>query len=818
MRQIHWPNRLSGNGDTFFLLRFAKIEMTQHSNLARPLIVFLLILITSSSQAQVSSWTGGGGANTNYFNNSNWNAGVPNPAVDAFFSLNGNYSVTINGNAVVDSISIFNGNPSFSGGNRLRAMAALSGISGSNVSVVGADTAMDFGDVFQVGPTTSGGLTVATGAEITGLREMNIQRASTVVVENGGMLDFPELFIGAGVVSGADLQIRSGGRANTVCATIGHDSSASATVSGTSSNWSNIGILRIAGMATGDLELSNNASMTSFDTFVGQSVNFGEFLIDEANLFNVGGITVGFGDLILQNSAFASTFDLNVGFQLGLPATVTVDSTSEIEVDFDLNVGPAGIGSLDIQGLVSANRARIADPFASTINVGATGELRVTDGIFVGNSGQGDLNIDGLVQSDQLEIGVNMASADGTAIVNSMGVLEVTADMKVGVQGSGDLIVNGDARADECIIGDLDGSSGNVLIEPAGSLQITRSITVGENGMGVLTIDGNASAFDCSIGQSTGSNGVVVVRETGVFDVARLSIGSNGTGRLDILQGDVNVSSQMTVSAGSELRLNSTVLESSLLTNQGTVTFFSGLNSTIDARVVNTVNGLISVLNGDVVGELVNDGEISVSVIGRLNVCGDWSGTGEFAGSGDVNFEGRMQPGNGVSTIDFENDVFLKSSSIAEFDIGGLSPAQYDNLTIDGDLTLEGGQLLVTLTDGFDAQIQDGQQFMLFQVNGNQSGTFDGLPEGAAVTSVDGIDLNISYVGGDGNDVVLSAEAQGGGVLVGDVNLDGDVNLLDVAPFVDLISTGTFQLEADINEDGQVNLLDVSPFVMLLAG
>ena len=54
--------------------------------------------------------------------------------------------------------------------------------------------------------------------------------------------------------------------------------------------------------------------------------------------------------------------------------------------------------------------------------------------------------------------------------------------------------------------------------------------------------------------------------------------------------------------------------------------------------------------------------------------------------------------------------------------------------------------------------------------------------------------------------------------LLGDVNLDGVVNLLDVAPFVDLISNGGFLDQADINGDGVVNLLDVGPFVELLSG
>ncbi len=55
-------------------------------------------------------------------------------------------------------------------------------------------------------------------------------------------------------------------------------------------------------------------------------------------------------------------------------------------------------------------------------------------------------------------------------------------------------------------------------------------------------------------------------------------------------------------------------------------------------------------------------------------------------------------------------------------------------------------------------------------------------------------------------------------VLLGDVNLDGSVNLLDVAPFVALLTSGNFQAEADINQDGIVNLLDVAPIVAILTG
>ena len=54
--------------------------------------------------------------------------------------------------------------------------------------------------------------------------------------------------------------------------------------------------------------------------------------------------------------------------------------------------------------------------------------------------------------------------------------------------------------------------------------------------------------------------------------------------------------------------------------------------------------------------------------------------------------------------------------------------------------------------------------------------------------------------------------------MIGDVNQDGSIDLLDVGPFVDLLTSGEFLCEADVNEDMGVNLLDVGPFVELLTG
>ena len=52
--------------------------------------------------------------------------------------------------------------------------------------------------------------------------------------------------------------------------------------------------------------------------------------------------------------------------------------------------------------------------------------------------------------------------------------------------------------------------------------------------------------------------------------------------------------------------------------------------------------------------------------------------------------------------------------------------------------------------------------------------------------------------------------------LLGDVNQDGVVDLIDVPAFIDRLLSGLYQGEADLNGDFVVNLLDVAPLVELL--
>ena len=53
--------------------------------------------------------------------------------------------------------------------------------------------------------------------------------------------------------------------------------------------------------------------------------------------------------------------------------------------------------------------------------------------------------------------------------------------------------------------------------------------------------------------------------------------------------------------------------------------------------------------------------------------------------------------------------------------------------------------------------------------------------------------------------------------VLGDVNLDGDVNFLDIAPFIAILSSGGSQAQADVDQNGEVNFLDIAPFIGILA-
>lgn len=138
---------------------------------------------------------------------------------------------------------------------------------------------------------------------------------------------------------------------------------------------------------------------------------------------------------------------------------------------------------------------------------------------------------------------------------------------------------------------------------------------------------------------------------------------------------------------------------------------------------------------------------------------------GTLKGTGTVNAvyvdaSGKIAPGNSPGTLTILNTFNLSGSYEAEV----LNDTSYDKLAVGA--TYSGAGSAVTLSAGSTLNlvlykgwsIKQGNAFTIIDNLSSTavSGTFDGLAEGAQV-SISGITFNISYVGGDGNDVVLTA-------------------------------------------------------------
>ena len=208
-------------------------------------------------------------------------------------------------------------------------------------------------------------------------------------------------------------------------------------------------------------------------------------------------------------------------------------------------------------------------------------------------------------------------------------------------------------------------------------------------------------------------------------------------------------------------------------------------------------------INGNIIvnaGALVMNGNLPTDLV--VNENAEVRGMANVAGQTTV--YGRMKPGSNVGSF----TTFLcefQTGSMLEFDIGGGGVS--DSLVTTGPLIIGNG---VTLKINLVGEVEPspGNAYNVLNVAA-VVGEFEflDLPE----LQEGHWELDSLYESG----MIRVVEQD---VLLGDINLDGAVNLLDVGPFVSLVSSGGYQAEADTNQDGVVNLLDVDPFVAVLGG
>lgn len=285
-------------------------------------------------------------------------------------------------------------------------------------------------------------------------------------------------------------------------------------------------------------------------------------------------------------------------------------------------------------------------------------------------------------------------------------------------------------------------------------------------------------------------------------------------------------------------------LEARLLINNQDNTFTDETESRMSAAARNQAfgtNGFIADMNGDGHPDIVSNDSVAFGGVGVELAIND--GFGNFnqvqvlpsfasymASPADFNNDGRMD----IYVVDdFQDYVLFNDSTngdntinVTESDVFQSSQTQNFN----------GNPIAVDIdNDGFvDMAVSDvdvdipgcNRRFTLLRNNGG-TGLFDPnngvnpiswTVQGSHDTVV--IDINR-----DGQKDLFMATCEDfhmfvntAPLVLGDINLDGVVNLLDVDPFIDLLGSSGFLLGADFNQDGEVNLLDVNGFITALGG
>ncbi|MEJ7590085.1 MAG: hypothetical protein WKF77_00900 [Planctomycetaceae bacterium] len=157
-------------------------------------------------------------------------------------------------------------------------------------------------------------------------------------------------------------------------------------------------------------------------------------------------------------------------------------------------------------------------------------------------------------------------------------------------------------------------------------------------------------------------------------------------------------------------------------------------------------------------GVLIINGTFAPSAL-TLASGGTLKGSGTISAPITAQSGASVAPGNSPGILNTGN-FNLQAGSALEIEIGGLTPGNtatnHDQVNVTGTVTLA-DNITALRYGGFNPAA--GNAFKIINNDGIDAvfGTFNSLPEGASFTS-DNVTYFISYIGGDGNDVVLSTQ------------------------------------------------------------
>ena len=162
----------------------------------------------------------------------------------------------------------------------------------------------------------------------------------------------------------------------------------------------------------------------------------------------------------------------------------------------------------------------------------------------------------------------------------------------------------------------------------------------------------------------------------------------------------------------------------------------------------NTYTGTTTVSDGTL---RINGAQPASPIVLSFGTLGGSGTVGTITSSGTS--AKTVSPGGSPGILNTSNVTFNSSTTFAVELNGTTVGSGYDQLNVTGTVALSNAILSVTSSG---LTLAGGENFIIINNDGTDAinGTFSGLPEGATVSAATN-QLKITYVGGNGNDVVL---------------------------------------------------------------
>jgi len=486
-------------------------------------------------------------------------------------------------------------------------------------------------------------------------------------------------------------------------------------------------------------------------------------ILEDTGVINIVGGTLRLngisGDGQFNFVAGAVEFDApqSIGFGTAFPDDLVLNTNRTLIINNTLTVRPAHtltldggsleVGSLFVQGAFDFLRGTLRFTDVSGLTLEAVGSLG---------------------EVVELKRGMKLV-VDETLTVTALGLLAM---------------VGGEVEADQLT------NQGHVDLQGVTS----RIRLAGDfSNDGLLTGDGRVEA---SLANATGGR----IRAADGDHLRFVGAGHVSDGQIQLAGGHLEFTGNLDNNPAGDITGRGTLTVESLR-NAGDIALSNG-QTDIHGDIQNASGRVIISGNADVTfwddfDNQATSADVKIAAGSSATFFGTYSGAGT-SGAGEVFFEADVTPGFSPGVADFGGDVTfaLTSRLIAELDTGAPG-SDYDQINVAGDATLAGELLLQTLP-GYTPTLGE---------------TFDIITAGALAGAFDSIaGIPLGTIGGDavGLAVLYSPTGVTARVsLIGDVNLDDQVNVVDLGILATNWQAGETWADADFTGDGLVNLADL---------